>query len=104
MTHSCKYCKGVFAPKRRNHLYCSQTCRQKEYLLRNGFTGTIIAEKVNHRLSAMDEAQLLIKNTDASVIIALLSLLGAPTANPSMTNKLTDTAMDSQNNLENQVS
>lgn len=90
MTHSCKHCKGIFAPKRRNQYYCSQTCRQKEYLLRNGFTGTIITEKVQRSSSAMDEARLLIKNTDASVMIALLSLLNTKTANLSMTENLTD--------------
>lgn len=38
MTRKCRHCKSTFKIKRINQYYCSQSCRQKAYLFRNGFS------------------------------------------------------------------
>ena len=47
----CKHCRGVFIVSRKWHIYCSATCRVKDWKSRNDPTDRIIAlEKIVARI------------------------------------------------------
>ncbi|HRE74309.1 MAG TPA: hypothetical protein PLR45_06430 [Flavobacteriales bacterium] len=85
MKRKCKHCKESFLIKRINQFYCSQSCRQQAYLIRNGFS----KEKTENQNPNSED---LLKNVAGSVnpelLQGIISVLGG---NASMTDLFTKT-------------
>ncbi|HRE97921.1 MAG TPA: hypothetical protein PK637_14220, partial [Flavobacteriales bacterium] len=73
MKRKCKHCKESFLIKRINQFYCSQSCRQQAYLIRNGFS----KEKTENQNPNSED---LLKNVAGSVnpelLQGIISVLG----------------------------
>lgn len=84
MKRKCKYCKESFPIKRINQFYCSQSCRQQAYLIRNGFSKEK-NENENQNPNPQDMLKNVVDSVNPELLQGIISVLGG---NASMTDLL----------------